>query len=112
MKGEDICTHITENIFFVRYDLILTTLLPGPISKFTDYRQFDSKMKISIYTICSKNFTNKDFHEISTNDWKFISCKEAEKASPKRLLLGSENARMLKYSQKFSQNVYDRNCCV
>ena len=65
MKGEDICIHITENIFFVRYNLILTALLPGPISKFTDYRQFDSKMKISIYTICSKNLTNKDFHEIS-----------------------------------------------
>ena len=31
-----------------------------------------------IYTICSKNLANKDFHKIfSENDRKFIRCKEA-----------------------------------
>ena len=38
-------------------------------------RNFDAKIMRPIYTICSKNLTNTDFHEIfPANDRKFIRC--------------------------------------
>ena len=65
-------------------------------------------MRRLIYTICSKNLTNKFFvRKFSVNERKFIKCKEAQNIWKKFLVLGSN-----KYTQKFQPNVYDANCCL
>ena len=65
-------------------------------------RNFDTKITRLIYTICSKNLTNTDFHEIfPANDGKFIRCKEAKNICKKVLVLGSKNTGTRKYPENF-----------
>ena len=57
-----------------------------------------------IYTICSKNLANKDFHKIfSENDRKLIRCKEANSIWEKKLVSRSKSAGTHKYPENFPQ---------
>ena len=62
----------TSEFIKTKFYRLNTTILNGrPLQK------FDAKM-MKVIKICSKNSTNKDSHEVlSENDEKFISCKEA-----------------------------------
>ena len=70
-----------------------TTKLHGcPIQK------FDANILKLVYTICSRNLMNKDFHEIyPLNDGKFIRCEESKPICKKKIISESKTAATHKY---------------